>query len=176
MIDEFLEKMMGQCDFDDLAEKFKVKIDGTSQWTVEAWKPFRTLILPNNYCISEQSRDIQEVISLILHFKTMYYCLMNSPRTSTTSGTVMNCTPSLKSGLIPGKRSLKEDRQSVFCTEEVQYDLDKPRNAVCKNTWRSHQKHSVLGQFKARSEERIAVISNTITRNRSLPHTTCDLY
>ena len=31
-------------------------------------------------------------------------------------------------------------------------------------------KHSVLVQFKARLEERIAVLSNTITRNRSLQH------
>ena len=33
-----------------------------------------------------------------------------------------------------------------------------------------------LVQFTTRSEERIAVLSNTITRNRSLQHTTCDLY
>ena len=31
-------------------------------------------------------------------------------------------------------------------------------------------------QFEARSEKRIAVLSNTIPRNRSLQHTTCDLY
>ena len=37
-------------------------------------------------------------------------------------------------------------------------------------------KHSVLVQFKTRSEERIALLSNTITRNRSLQHTACDLY
>ena len=55
-----------------------------------------------------------------------------------------------RSGLIPGGRSLKIDRQSVFFTavnpmdddqsvEEVQYDLDKPRFAPYKNTWRSHK-------------------------------------
>ena len=55
----------------------------------------------------------------------------------------MNCTASLKSGLIPGGRSLKRDKQFVFFTEvnpmddsqdleEVQYDLDKPRIAVYK--------------------------------------------
>ena len=54
----------------------------------------------------------------------------------------------IKSGLIPGE-SLKRDRQSVFFTavnpmyanqdlEEVQHDLDKPRIAVYKNTWRIH--------------------------------------
>ena len=38
------------------------------------------------------------------------------------------------------------------------------------------KKQSVLVQFKARSEEGIAVLSNTITRSRSLQHTTCDLF
>ena len=38
------------------------------------------------------------------------------------------------------------------------------------------QKYSVLVQIRARSEERIAILSNTITRNRSLQHTACDLY
>ena len=37
-------------------------------------------------------------------------------------------------------------------------------------------KHNVLVQFKAPSEERIAVLSNTITRNRSPQQTTCDMY
>ena len=65
------------------------------------------------------------------------------------------------------------DDQSM---EEILCDLDKPRIAPYKNTWRPHQKHSVLVQFKARPEERIAVLSNTITRNRPLQHTACDLY
>ena len=45
---------------------------------------FWTLILPNVSCISEQSRDMQEVLSLILHCKTMYCCRMTSPSTSST--------------------------------------------------------------------------------------------
>ena len=44
-----------------------------------------TLTLPSTSCISEQSRDIQEVISLILHCKTMYCCQRTSPSTSITS-------------------------------------------------------------------------------------------
>ena len=36
--------------------------------------------------------------------------------------------------------------------------------------------YSVLVKFKARSEEMIAVLTNTITRNRSLQHTACDFY
>ena len=56
----------------------------------------------------------------------------------------------IQGGLIPGGRSLKRDSQSMFFTavnpmddtqdlEEVQYDLDKPRIAVHKNTGRAHQ-------------------------------------
>ena len=56
----------------------------------------------------------------------------------------------IQSGLIPGGRSLKKDRQSEFFTavspmddtqelEEFQHDLVKPRIAVYKNTWRAHQ-------------------------------------
>ena len=56
----------------------------------------------------------------------------------------------IKSGLFPGGRSLRKDRQSVFFTavnpmyagedlEEVLYDLDKPRTAVYKHTWKAHQ-------------------------------------
>ena len=56
----------------------------------------------------------------------------------------------IRSGLIRGGRSLKKYRQSVFFTavnpmdaledlEEVQYDLDKPRLAVYKISWKAQQ-------------------------------------
>ena len=55
----------------------------------------------------------------------------------------------ISSGLIPGGKSVRKDRQSVFFTavnpmyarenlEEAQYDLDKPRIAVYRTTWRIH--------------------------------------
>ena len=55
----------------------------------------------------------------------------------------------IQGGLIPGGRSLRRDRQSVFFTfvspifarqdlEEVEHDLDKPRIAPYKHTWRAH--------------------------------------
>ena len=43
---------------------------------------------------TKQSSDIQEVLSLILHCKTMYCYRMTSLCTCTTSGTLMTCTPS----------------------------------------------------------------------------------
>ena len=66
-----------------------------------------------------------------------------------------------------------DDDQSV---EEVQYDLDKPRIAPYKKNLETSSKHNVLVQFKARSREKIAVLSDTITRNRSPQHAACDLY
>ena len=79
------------------------------------------------------------------------------------------------------------DRQSVFFTalirwttikvwKKIRYDLDKPRIAPYENTWRPHRNTVYWCNLKARSEERIAVLSNTITRNRSLLHTACNLY
>ena len=85
----------------------------------------------------------------------------------------------IQGGLIPGGRSLKRDRQSVFFTAVNPMDEDQSLEEVHRTIQQyleTSLKHNVLVQFKARSEERIAVLSNTITRNRSLQHTTCDLY
>ena len=49
------------------------------------------------------------------------------------------------------------------------------KNRTRQKYMETSSKHSVLVQFKACSEERIAVLSNTITRNRSLQHTASDL-
>ena len=66
------------------------------------------------------------------------------------SGHVSEIQSIIRSGLIPGGRSLKRDRQCVFFAavnpinddqsmEEIRCDLDKPRIAPYKNTWRPHQ-------------------------------------
>ena len=65
------------------------------------------------------------------------------------------------------------DDQSM---EEVQYDLDKTKDRTIQKYLETSFKHSVWMQFKARSEEWITVLSNTITLTRSLQHTACDLY
>ena len=51
--------------------------------------------------------------------------------------------------------------------EEFQYDLDKPRIAVHKITWRA---------LKLAQRKGIAVLSNSITINSSFQHITCDTY
>ena len=53
--------------------------------------------------------------------------------------------------------------------EDAQYDLNKARIAVYKNGWRN-SKIQYIG------EKRIAVLSNTIARNRSFQQSTCDLF
>ena len=116
--------------------------------------------------------------------RTMYCYQMTPPSTSTTSGTLTTCTPSSTVDWFR-EESVKRDRQSVFFTAvnpidiqdpgEVQYDLDKPRIAVYKNTWRVHQNTVFWCNLKL-SQRRIAVLSNTIPHNRSFQHLTCDVY
>ena len=136
-------------------------------------------------CTSEQSKDNQEVLSLILHCKTMHCCRMTSPSTSTTSGTLTTSTLSSRVDWFQEEEVSKGTGSQCFSmpvnqmyasqdVEEVQYDLDTPGITVYKNTWRVHQKYSILVQFEARSGKRIAVLSNPIAHNRSFQHFTCD--
>ena len=120
-----------------------------------------TLILPNISGISEQSRDIQEVLSFILHCKTVYCCRMTSPSTSTTSGTLTTCTPSSSVDWFGKEEVLKGTGSQCFSQpwthasqdlEEVQYDLDKPRITVYKKYLESSPKDSILVQSEARSK------------------------
>ena len=60
--------------------------------------------------------------------------------------------------------------------EEVQFDLDKTQNYGVQKNLDSSPKYSFLVQSEARSKKRIAVLSNSIARNRPFQHTTCDLY
>ena len=54
--------------------------------------------------------------------------------------------------------------------------LEQAKDRSIQKYLETSSKHSILVQFRARSEERVAILSNTITRNRSLQHMTCDLY
>ena len=79
-------------------KEFKAKFDGTSQWPIDEWisflakgggpkKRFQYCLNPysskKKSCTSQQFKDIQEVMLLIMHCKTMY-CRRTSPSTSTT--------------------------------------------------------------------------------------------
>ena len=81
---------------------------------------------------------------------------------------------------------IRRDRQSVFFTavnpmdarqdlKEVEYDLDTPRIAPCKQNWRAHHNTACWCNFKACSEKGIAILSNSIACSYSFKHTTSDL-
>ena len=64
-----------------------------------------------------------------------------------------------QSGVIPGGKSNRRDRQSVFFTavnpmddnqdlEEVECDLDKPRIAPYKHTWKAHHNTVICCNLK----------------------------
>ena len=93
----------------------------------------------------------------------------------------------IRSGLIPGGRSFKKEQtiQVFLCSEpdgrRSKYGrnsirLGQAKDRTIQKYLETSSKLSVLVHIKARSQERIAVLSKTITRNRSLQHTTCDLY
>ena len=68
-------------------------------------------------CAIEQNKNIWEKHSLIHHCKTIYCYRMTSQSTSTTLEASTTCTPSSnQAGLIPGGKSKRRDRQSVFFT------------------------------------------------------------
>ena len=113
---------------------------------------------------------------------------MTSTSTSTTSGTLAHDTHSIiQGGLIPGGRSLKRDRQLVFFTavnpmyasqdlEEDQYDLDKPRIAVYKNTWRIHQNTVYWCNLKLAQRKGLQFYQTRSHAFALFQHTTFDLY
>ena len=146
------------------AEKFKAKFDGTSQWSIEACiaflakgggpkRRFQFCLNPNSsqqllYFRATQGHSggtlvdptLQDNVLLPDNFAEYIYHI----------GNAHDMHSIIQGGLIPEGKSLKRDRQSVFFTavtsmytnqdlEEVQYDLDKSRFAVCKNTCRIHQ-------------------------------------
>ena len=83
-----------------------------------------TLIFPNMSCIPEQSRDIQEVLALVLHCKTMYCYRTTSPSRSTTSGTLTTCTPSW----IDSRRKKSQKRQAVIVFHSREPDVRESRS------------------------------------------------
>ena len=161
----------GAVRFDDIMEEFKAKLDGTSQWLITDWitclakgggpkKRFQYCLNPHSskhilYFIASHGHSggnlvdpaLQESVVLPEDFTEYIYHV----------GNVSEIHSIIRSGLIPGGRSLKRDRQSVFFTavnpmdddqsmEEIRCDLDKPRIAPYKNTWRPHQ-HTVYWYF-----------------------------
>ena len=191
----------GAVRFDDILEEFKARFKDSLQWPIEDWTTIQAKGGGQKnrfqYCLNPDSSDnflyfraiqghsgrnvvdpsLQDNVLLPEHFTEYIHHIRNA----------IELYSMIRSGLIPGGKSLKRDRQSVFFTalnpmehdqgiEETRCNLDEPRIVPHKNTWRSHQKHSVLVQFETRSRDRIVILSNKITCNRSPPYISCDLY
>ena len=185
---------------DDIMEDCKAKFDGASQWSINDWISFLAKGGPKKmfqYCVNPNSSKHFPYFKAIprhsggnlvdLAWQDNVLLPEDVSECIYRIGNVSEILSIIRSGLIPGGRSLKRDMQSVFFTivnpmdddqsmEEQQCDLNKARIVPYWNTWKLHQNTLLLVQLEARSEERIAISSNTITRNRSLQHTTCDLH
>ena len=158
--------------FDDLAEKFKAKFACTSQWPVEAFitllakgggqkRRFQCCLNPNSsehflYFRAIQGHSggtlvdpaLQDNVLLPDDFAEYIYHIGN-----------VHDTPSIiqaDSFDSRRKKFQKEQAVSVVHSREpdvresryladVQYDLDKPRIVVYKNTWRVHQHRVYFG-------------------------------
>ena len=140
-----------------MASIFRSEFDGTSHWSIRAWisflakgggqkKRFQYCLNPNSsehflYFRAIQGHSggtfvdptLQNNVLLSDDFAEYIYHVGNAHDTHS----IIQCGGKTK-------------RHSVFFTavnpmytyqhqEEVQYDLDKPRIAVYKNTWKTHQ-------------------------------------
>ena len=138
------------------------------------------LMRPINSCTSEQFKDIQEVISFIYHCKTMYCCRMTLPSTCTTSGTLSKCIPSSKvdwsheGKVSEGTSSQCSSQPWTRCVLEC--DLDKPRVAPYKYTWKAHHNTVYWCNLKLAQRRGLQILSNSITCNYAFMHTAIDLY
>ena len=162
MIKQSFEEVDGAIQHNDIIEECrKKKFDGTSQWSFEDWmstlakgggakKRFQCCLNPNSsnqflYFRAIQGHsgdnaidlDLQDIVLLPKGFTEYIYHVGNASEVNSTT----------RSGLIPGGKSLKRRRQSVFVTTvnpmedgngvgETPRDLTKPRIALFKNTWK----------------------------------------
>ena len=148
-VSKFMIRLLRHCDtvyrendepviFDDLAEKFKAKFDGTLPWSSEAWitflakgggpkKRFQYCFEPyffQTLLVFPQSRDIREVLSWIICCKRMHCCRMTSPNTCTTSGTLTTCTPSSREDLFQEEKASRGTGQSVLDANTSSWSFD----------------------------------------------------
>ena len=190
----------GAVRFDDPAENFKAKFDGTSQWPIEAGITFLAKgVGPKKrfqYCLNFNSsvlfvyfRTIQGHSGGTLVDPTLQdnvplpddFDEYNLPRRERARHALHN------PGRIDSRRKVSRGQAvSVFHSSEPH--VRQSRSG--RNSKRSGQtqiygvqiylenspKYSNLVQSEARSKKNSAVPSNPIARNRFFQHTTCDLY
>ena len=150
---------MEQYDLTILWKNFKAKFDGTSQWPINDWiiclakgggptKRFQCCLNSVSskhflYLRAIQGHSGGNLVDPALQDNVLL------PEDSTEYiyhvGSVSEIRSIIRSGLMPGGKSLKRDRQSVFYTavnpmddeqsmKEIRCDLDKPRIEPYRNT------------------------------------------
>ena len=175
--------------------RIKAKFDGTSQWSFNDWITCLAkgggpnCVNPNSskhflYLSVIQGHSGGNIVDLALQDNVLL------PEDFTEYiyhvGNVSEIRSTIRSGLIPGGRSLQRDRQSVFFTavnpmdddqsmEEIRCDLDKPRIAPKKNTRRLHQNTVYWCNLKLAQKKGVQIYQ---TRSHAivLHNTTCDMY
>ena len=155
----------GAARFDDIMEEFKAQFDGTSQSPISDWitclakgggpqKRFQYCLNPDSskhflYFRAIQGHSGGNLVDPALQHNVLLLDDFGEVH-PTHIGNANELHSIIKSGLIPGGRSLKRDRQTVLFTavnpmdddqsmEEIRCDLDKPKIAPYKNTWSPHQ-------------------------------------
>ena len=102
------------------------------------------------FFISELCKVIQDAISLILHYRTVYYSFRTISSSTFITSDVQSVVHSItKSGLIPGGQNLSKRQTEFFTSVDPMnkehkdldvLDLEAPRLAWYKQkTWKKHQ-------------------------------------
>ena len=118
------------------------------------------LILQEQFCTSELSKVTQDVILLIIHYKTMSIF-----RTVSSSTFIMSDVQSI---YIPSSDPMDKEHKYPDTI-----DMEAPRLAQYMH---KASKHCVLGRPQSCSEERIEVLSGTIERYHSSRNSPSLLY
>ena len=169
----------GEIHYSDIIEECRrKKFDGASQSLLEDWisnlakgggarKRFRYCLNPNSsnqflYLRAIQGHSGESGIDPALQDKILI------PKRFTEYlhhvGNANELNSMIRNGLIPGGQSLKRGRQAVFFTtvnpmddgqsmEEILCDLDMPRIAPYKNTWKRRQNTVCWCNFKLAQEK-----------------------
>ena len=127
-----------------------------------------TQTLPNTFRISEQSRDIMEVLVLVLSCKTMYCYQKDLPSTTTTFGISVKHLQSWEVVFSRGDKVSNEEDNPFFISEpNGRWKLhgrnflrvNKAKDCSIKKYVEASSEYSVLMRVEDRSRDRIAIFT-----------------
>ena len=142
-------------------------------------------ILQEQFFTSELFKVIQDAISLILLYRTMYLFRTTSSSTFIMSDVQWIYIPSSNRDWYLEVKIWATDRQCSFCLWILWTRITRIlirstwMHRVMHNTCKSMEEtseHSLLGRHQSGSEERIEVLSDSIERDHSSRNTSILLY